>query len=345
MRCAGCWPLAVLLLAGAAAGRSTGSTPSEMEEIPLVGRPADLPFSEASGWFTVSRSAEPTTLRADTPLTFTVTVRPAGKVVRPPQRIDLRQVRTFDRAFYIEELPQREAPLEGKAGARSWTFSYRLKPRRDGVTEVPSFPFAFFNPDVRPASKGFQVLYTDPIPLRVTSAETKGAPIRVHPSFYELASGPRVLAQYTPWGLPKPGTVALLVLAPPLLGGAWYLLWRRLWPDAMRQAQRQRSRAARLALQALRGAVRLPVPACADRIAAVVTGYFHQRLGLRAAEPTPAEAAAHLAGGGCPPELVGQAEGFFKECDAARFLPGGAASGAALAESARHLILAVEALP
>src|SRR5262249_48059418 len=151
-----------------------GSEWEEGDEIPVVGRPVDLPFSEASGWFEVQARAEPTTVEAETPLTFTFSVRAVRPTRRPPQRLDLRQLPEFAQQFYIED-PIEEAT---RPDDRTWEFAYRLKPRRTGVRAIPSLPFVYFNPYLLTARKGFQVLYSDPIPLRVLPHETVQLPIQ-----------------------------------------------------------------------------------------------------------------------------------------------------------------------
>jgi hypothetical protein len=323
--------LALALLAPGGARAEPAEAP---DEIPVVGRPADLPFSEASGRFEARARAAPTTLEAEQPLTLTVTVREVGRVVRPPQRIDLRQLPTFAEDFYIEDLPDASGP-------GTWEFAYRLRPRRPGVPDVPSFPLAFYNPQLRPPSRAFQVVYTDPIPLRVLARGAAVVPLRAPEAAFELATGPGVLAREEAWR-PTRADWAVLLLAPPLLGAAWYLAWRRLWPDAARQARRKRSRAARQALEALRAAARLEAAARAERVAEAVATYLRQRLGLSPAEPTPAEAATCLMAHGCPADLAGQAERFFRACDEARFVHAGHAG---LEDAGAQLILAVEALP
>src|SRR4051812_48365231 len=127
--------------------------PAEEEEddIPVVGRPADLPFSEACGQFRVAASTGPTALEAETPLTFTVRVQAAGPVRRPPRRIDLRRVSAFAERFYIED----PATATRHPEPTTWEFLYTLKPRDVAVTEVPSLPFVFYNPAIRPADKAF----------------------------------------------------------------------------------------------------------------------------------------------------------------------------------------------
>src|SRR5262245_36651414 len=98
--------LALVLLAFLVCGvglRADGDEASDSNDIPVVGRPSDLPFSEASGWFEVWARAEPTVRQAETPLTFTVSVRAVRPTRQPPQRLDLRQLPAFDQRFHIED--------------------------------------------------------------------------------------------------------------------------------------------------------------------------------------------------------------------------------------------------
>jgi hypothetical protein len=131
------------------------------------------------------------------------------------------------------------------------------------------------------------------------------------------------------------------LLGPPLGCAAWYAIWRRVYPDAARKTKQRRCRAATLALKQLERLPRGSTEVRAAHIAAAVTIYLQQRLDLPAAEPTPAEAAAHLRTAGCPDTLSDRAELFFKSCDAARFFPN--ASAADLPAFAQHLILDLEA--
>lgn len=315
---------------------------SDKDDIPVVGRPVDLPFSEASGWFEVQSRAEPTTLQAETPLTFTFTVRAVRPTRHPPQRLDLRQLPDFAEQFYIEDSSEEAT----RPDDRSWEFVYRLKPRRIGVREIPSLPFVYFNPYLLTARKGFQVHYTDPIALRVLPHDTVQVPVQGPESAFVLARGPGVLERQTPWTPPNPGTIAALLLTPPLGCFAWYLVWRRMYPDAARLASQRRSRAARRALNSLRAARRLDAASRAARTAAIVAGYLQQRLDLASVEPTPHETALLFEQHGFSSELTEQAIDFFEMGDRARFLPVGSGetvSPAELHNAAFQFILAVEA--
>ncbi len=205
--------LALLIPFGMASALHAATDEStEPDDIPAVGRPVDLPFSEASGWFEVGVHAEPTTLEAETPLTFAVTVRATRDVHRPPQRLDLRQLPAFAEQFYIED-PSEEA---NRPDQRTWEFVYRLKPRRTDVTEVPSFPFVYFNPYLRTVSKGFQVIYTDPIPLQVLPHEAVQVPVQAPDSAFQLATGPGLLDRQAAWTPPAMATILVILLMPPI---------------------------------------------------------------------------------------------------------------------------------
>jgi hypothetical protein len=302
-----------------------------------VGRPSDLPFSEASGWFEVRASADPTTVEAETPLTFTVRVHAVREVKRPPQRIDLRQLPAFDEQFYIEE----SSDEPSRPDDRTWEFVYRLKPRRTDVTAIPSLPFVYFNPYLLTSSKGFQVLYTDPIRLNVLPHESVQVPVQAPEDVFVLATGPEVLERRPTW-TPGVGTTLTLLLLPPAVCAVWFVCWRRLYPDAARLASQRRSRAARRALAALNAARRLDSAECANRTAAVVADYLHERLDLTIAEPTPREIAALFEQRVCSAALSARAVGFFEGCDNARFLPPTSAEQTELTDLAVQFVLAVE---
>ncbi len=333
MRSAFTLPLFALLLVPAPAAGA--------EEAPVVGRPADLPFSEANGRFEAVARAEPTALPAWGRLTLTVTVRAIGRVRHPPRPIDLAQVPSFAADFFIEDAPERAPPRKGAGEPNQWELVYRLKPKGKRVTEVPSFPFAFYNPEIQNAEKRFQVIYTDPIPLRVGALEAAPVPLRAPELAYVLASGPDLLAHGLPWQTPRPAELAAWLLAPPLASLACYLAWWRLTPQAAR-ARRRRRRATRLALSSLQAAAALAPAACAERSARVVADYLRERYELPVAEPTPAEVAAHLTRQGCPAPLAEQAERFFRACDEARFRPG--PSPINLVGAGTQFLLDVEAL-
>jgi hypothetical protein len=320
---------------------ASGLRAGEVEaEIPTVGRPADLPFSEASGNFRVSASAEPTVVEAQSPLTFVLRVQAIAPVRQPPRRIDLRELPDFAERFDFLEADNNS---ERRPNQQTWEFVYRIQPKRDDVTAVPGVPFVFFNPDIQYPLKGFQVAYTDAIPLTVRPHEVFPVPLDAPDNLLRLATGPGLLAHQQTWALPGPWVMTFLLFAPPVLCAVWYFTWRRLYPDAAGLARRRRSLAARRALQALRGGGSIPRDQQAARVAAVVAGYLRGRCDAPAVELSPAEAADCLGRVGCSSTLVEKAADFFRDCDAARFAPDGMPSVTDLPAAARRFILDVEA--
>ncbi len=342
---------AMLLLCGLFPPLARADVPAD-DDVPLVGRPADLPFSGASAPFArgpgpeyrlpfqIAIAATPKRLEAQTPLTYTVTVTAVAPVHRPPVRIDLRELPAFARAFFIE--PFTDGKNE-QIGPTSWQWIYKLKPRQAWVDEIPGLPFVFYNPDLRPSEKAFQVIWTDAIPLRVEPPEPLSATLDLPESMLELAVGPSVLAERRPWRLPSVFVLGILLAGPPLWCICWYQLWRRRYPDIARQTHLRRSRAAQRALKTLAAAPAAIGPARGDHVAVAIAGYLRERFDRAPVEPTPTETAELIAAQGCPLDLAKQAESLLRACAAERFPPE-PIEEFDLVEQARAFILAVEDL-
>jgi hypothetical protein len=324
--------LLVLAVSGVGAGPEEG-------EIPLLYRPPGLPFAGASGRFRARARAEPTTLAAEAPLLFTLTVEATGPVHHPPGRIDLKEVEDFTERFYLED-PTADAVSH--PDEKTWEFRYVLKPRSPAVKRIPGVPFVFYDPDIPSERRRFQVQFTDEIPLTVTEPAKLPVPLQGPEGAFTLHTGPGLLARVEPWDLPPWSVLAALLLGPPLLAGLWYVGWKRLYPDAARLASRRRSRAARLALSQLARAEQLPPEHRADRVAEVVAAFPADRFALPVAEPTPREAETYLFRQACRADLVGRASAFVTACDRARFSPAADPDLAGLTREATAFILAVE---
>ena len=198
--------------------------------IPIVGRPADLPFSDASGDFRVSARAEPVVVEAQSPITFALRVEAVAPVRQPPRRIDLRELPAFAERFDFLEGDDNQVR---RPNPQTWEFVYRIQPKRDDVSAVPCVPFVFFNPEIQYPRKGFQVAYTNAIPLTVRPHEVFPVPLDAPESLFTLATGADLSEALEALGRRlAPWAVALLLLIPPALCLAWYFGWRRWYPDA-----------------------------------------------------------------------------------------------------------------
>jgi hypothetical protein len=309
------------------------AVPAGDDEPPLVGQPAH--FNGAVGRFRVTVTAAPTKLPAEDPLTYTVRVTADGPAREPPQCPPIADFSGFAEGFYIESL----GPPEGThPDDRTWEFAYRLKPKTAEVKAIPGFPFVFYRPGFRPPSRGYMTIYAPEIPITVGPV-TIERPVTAPEEAFVLADGD-VLRRDGDDRFPGPVVLALVLLTPPIGCLAWYFAWRRLYPDAARRARRRRSLAAQAALKALRGGPRSAEEE-ARRAAAAVADYLRHRLDLRTAEPTPAEAEAHLRRVGVSEPLARRTAAFLRTCAAVRFDPAPPPS-TDLADSAAQVILALE---
>jgi hypothetical protein len=327
--------------------------------VPIVGRPGY--FNESVGTrFEVTMRASRTELHAMQQLTLTVRVTAVGRYWQPPERPNLEELAKFNERFKIDR-PANSKPDRVLADQRSWEFEYKLRPRPDVTVErIPPLPFVWYRPSRKANLRGyFATTFGEEIelkvkPVPVVTPMVKQVPIQAPESFFAIAAGPAVLERDEPYRLPSLGLWALLLLAPPALAGAWFVIWRRLYPDAARLARIRQSRAAIEALRALVALGTVDESLRVARITAISANYLRYRFDLRAIEPTPAEVGEHLRRAGASDELAEQAADFFRACDAARFAPveidasglnPGARPDDDLAGAAQRLITALEAQP
>ncbi len=255
---------------------------------------------------------------------------PAG-VVRP----DLKALPAFADRFSVTDAP--DPPLT--ADAKEVRFAYKLRPRNRTVDRVPALEFYYFNTAAAPGKSPFRYTKADSVSIAVTEPPPKPrVPMVEADHLFHVATGPEVLrGPFVPcrwaWGA--------AALFGPLAAGAWFLAWRRVYPDAARAARLRRSRAARRATDAIRKSGRAPDPPAA--IAAAVLGYLRTRFPLPESAVTPSEIAAALSEAKVPTDAAEAAADVFRGCDRARFAPPGD-SGASLAADAEAAVARLEAL-
>jgi hypothetical protein len=304
---------------------------------PVAGRPDG--FNGAVGVFHIATRAEPTDLQAEDPLVFTVRITASGSLEHI-QRPDLRRLPRFARRFRIDDLDQRDL-----ADQKTREFDYRLRPLNAGVKEIPALPFVYFKPGMIPDYRGYQTALAPAIPLTVRPRQSvpaeqvvgATAPPRPPESVYEIAEGPGLLRREAGISFPGPLVLVLIVLAPPLFSAAWLIFWRRRHPRVLSPARQRRSRAAGHALQALRQIKPTGEPAAAQA-AAILVEYLREHLAFASQEPSPVEVAAFLENWHLPAQAIARARRFFDDCQAARFAPAGALTGADWTASAVQLV-------
>ncbi|HEX4588944.1 MAG TPA: hypothetical protein VH120_03385 [Gemmataceae bacterium] len=315
---------------------------------PIVGRPAD--FSGAIGGpFVVQWLVSSNELTAEEPLTLTLRITGPGNLAEMP-RPAIGKLPSFS-PFAVEDQGDRFLP--GDPPPRE--FRYRVRPRTTAVTEIPRFKFIYFNPRIKPPSRGYQTTYADAVPLTVKSRLLAPAEVPAWmlepPATDELfGPPPQPWAEWVDLVLDTIGVeterrtghavwpvVAAALLIPPLACLGWLILWRRLRPDAARLAAGRRTRAAAIALRALSHSNDR-----ADAVAAAVLDYLRDRRNLPPTARTPAEIAVTLAVDGRQLPAAAATVSVLQRCDAARFGPQ-PGTDTALADDAARLILDWEA--
>jgi hypothetical protein len=217
-------------------------------------------------------------------------------------------------------------------------FNYTLRPRHRGVAQVPQLKFHYYNPTAA-ESKRFPYTLAYAVPITVAPPPPKEPEPMTEPDdLFHVRGGPAALdGPFEPcrwaWGA--------AALFGPLVAAGWFLLWRRVYPDARRLAQLRRSRAARRAVSAVRKSGRAPDPPAA--VAAALLGYLRARYPLPESAVTPSEVAAALVEAKVPADAAERTAGVFRGCDRARFAPPGD-GGVALAAEAEAAIARLEEL-
>jgi hypothetical protein len=320
-------------------------------EPPVVGQPED--FSGAVGEFEVGMTAAPTDVAVEDPITLTVRITVPPKQQEELERKKLKIVppegkrlqaklfpATTRRNFHIQYVPEKDSRA---AKPLSWSFVFRLRPKSEKVSQILPVEFVYYSPLSR-TYKNFRtrgVIRLKVVERALAKLDPEVMRVPVAPDrFYEVVGGEAVLRRSEHAGEFYPLLLAGLVLGPPGVCAAWYLLWRRLHPGAGWRVRRRRSRAAREALAALQALGRADA---GEKTASVLAGYLRQRLELPGAEPTPAEVAAHLRRAGVSAVVTGQVAEFFRACDTARFARGAPPAAGTLAAGAHALVNTLEA--
>jgi hypothetical protein len=245
-------------------------------------------------------------------------------------------------------LPNRNFLLE--PAGESWpsptvrSFHYRIRPRHGEITEVPSIPYAGFDPWLGDGS--FQTRATNAVPLHVLPPvrvspprqdESRELPARLH----LLPPDAQLLAVDRFW--PHPILLLALGVFPPL--ALMVILWRKHGGYLEHLPWvRGRSRAARRALQLLGRIDHSSNEKAAEQIAAIVRDYLEERFQLELAEPTSREIAEQLQRAALKGDALHAMRVFWEECGATRFAPG-CNTTEQLREHARELIRTLEPRP
>jgi hypothetical protein len=304
--------------------------------IPVSGRPTSDFYGARGTGVRVAWSLDRTAVPLDEEIVATLVVTNVDNP-RDVARPDLKTLPKFHTQFVVIDQP--DAP---PAAAKEVKFTYRLRPRDLAVKELPRLDFHYYNHSAA-GGKQFPLTQTQKnLAITVTPPKPKAAPpvvpLRESEHLFAVARGESVLdgPPFAPcnWGWAAVG------FAGPLAAVVWFLVWRRVFPDAGRLAKLRRSRAAHRATDAIHRAGRTPDPPAA--LANAVLGYLRSRFPLPPGAVTPTEVGAALADLDLPAAECEDVAEFLRACDEARFSPSGD-NDASLTATAAAIVARLEA--
>ncbi|TWU39948.1 Tetratricopeptide repeat protein [Novipirellula aureliae] len=133
---------------------------TEVLPVPTAGRPAD--YRGAVGRYQIATQASPTTVDAGDPITLNIGIAGTGpmELVQAPPLDELSEL-TAD--FKVAD-----EPLAGFVRADTKLFSTTIRPRREGIKQIPAIRFSFFDPE----TESFQTVKSEPIKITVSKSES-----------------------------------------------------------------------------------------------------------------------------------------------------------------------------
>lgn len=301
--------------------------PMRVKPIPTEGRPAY--FRGAIGPHRIRATARPIEAAVGDPITLTLEIEGGGRLdlLRPPP---LDQLPQLARSFKIPN-----DPLAGTVDGNVKRFVQSIRAVSDEVTEIPSIPFAYFDP----AAEKFVTVRTDPIPIRIKPVEKlalsrvveSGGAARRPTELTESAAG--IVGNDTDLtGLLAQETVAIGwptaagLLAPPFAYAACAWMQRRRLRLRHDSAFARRSGAARRAREALAAVGVNGTDAAAAR-AAVLRTYVADRFNLPGGL-TVDELLRALIDRGVPDEITRRIGGVLEQGETLRYAGTAKAAGA-----------------
>lgn len=319
--------------------QSAQVAPVDILPIPQEHRPAY--YRDAVGQYRMQASAKPIELAVGDPITLTVSITGAGRLdtLQPPPLTDVPEL--------AEGFKLSTDPAAGVVEGSRKTFTQSIRPKSDGVTQIPPIPFAYFDPKL----EQFVTVWSDPIPLTVRAAETlavsqiaeAGGGRAAVTELRELEGG--ILANYTGMdevlsrqAFAPSWTSAAALGVPPALFFVCFLSQRHAERLRNDRALARRRSAHRKAQRAIRAIGESSNSAAADRLAAAVTGYVADRLDLPAAGLTRTDVVAHLQEHGAPQETLHRIDELLLTCESAKYAGLGHHAPADLAQRAAQCI-------
>lgn len=128
--------------------------------VPAEGRPAD--YRGAVGRYKIVTQATPTAVAAGDPITLNIGIAGTGpmELVQAPPLSELTQLTT--------DFKVADQSLAGFVQDNTKLFSTTIRPRHEGISQIPAIPFSFFDPE----TEKYETVLSDPIAITVEESES-----------------------------------------------------------------------------------------------------------------------------------------------------------------------------
>lgn len=134
--------------------------PIDVKEIPIAHRPAD--YRGAVGKYLIRSDATSKEVNAGDPIQLVLSISGTGPLdlVQAPPLAELPEL--------AKDFKVPNEPLAGYVDGGRKLFATTIRPRKAGISQIPSIPFTYFDPEVGK----FVTTHSKPISIHVTPADT-----------------------------------------------------------------------------------------------------------------------------------------------------------------------------
>ncbi len=132
---------------------------TEVLPVPTAGRPAD--YRGTVGKYEIFTQIDNAEVKAGDPIQMDIGITGTGpmKLVQAPP---LAEIQSLTRDFKVTD-----QPLAGFVRGNTKLFTTTIRPRQEGIIEIPAIPLSFFNPE----TESFETVMSEPIPIKVGKAD------------------------------------------------------------------------------------------------------------------------------------------------------------------------------